>query len=289
MQGVTPFLWFDDNAEEAATFYTSVFDDSRILNLVRYGEAGPGPAGSVMVASFQLHGQQFDAVNGGPVYSFTPATSLFVSCDSAEEADALWAALSAGGTVLMELGAYPFSARFGWLQDRFGISWQISLGRRKQKIAPFLMFTGNQHGKAEEAIRCYTSLIERSTIDEIVRYGPGEGEPEGALKRAVFTLDGLEIMVMDSAGPHDFTFTPAFSFVVNCETQTEVDLLWDRLGAGGEFQQCGWLTDRFGVTWQIVPTVLATLMQDPDPERSRRVTEAMLKMVKLDIATLVNA
>ncbi len=289
MQGITPFLWFDDNAEEAANFYTSVFEDSQILNLVRYGEAGPGPAGSVMVVSFQLHSQQFDAVNGGPVYSFTPATSFFVSCASTREVDALWAQLLAGGTALMELGAYPFSPRFGWLQDKFGISWQIGLEERKQKIAPFLMFTGKQHGRAEEAIRYYTSLIDRSTIEEIVRNGPGEEEPEGTVKRAVFTLDGLEMMAMDSAYPHGFTFTPAVSFVANCDSQAEIDELWDTLGDGGEIQQCGWLTDRFGVTWQIVPVILATLMQDPDPARARRVTEAMLQMVKLDIAALENA
>ena len=289
MQGITPFLWFDDNAEEAADFYISVFDDSRILSLVRYSEAGPGPAGSVMVVSFQLHGQQFDAVNGGPVYSFTPATSLFVSCASTSEVDALWAKLLAGGTALMELGAYPFSPRFGWLQDKFGISWQIGLEERKQKIAPFLMFTGKQHGRAEEAIRHYTSLIDRSRIEEIVRNGPGEEEPEGTVKRAVFTLDGLEMIAMDSAYAHAFTFTPAMSFVVNCDSQDEIDELWGRLGDGGEVQQCGWLIDRFGVTWQIVPVILATLMQDPDPARARRVTEAMLQMVKLDIAALENA
>src|SRR5437667_573526 len=153
MQKISPFLWFDDQAEEAVNFYTSIFKNSKILNVTRYGEAGPGPKGSVMTLTFQLEGQEFMALNGGPVVTFTPAISLFV----------------------------------------------------------------------------------------------------------------------------------------NCKTQEEVDELWEKLSAGGEKSGCGWLKDKFGVSWQIVPTALMQLMGDKDPEKSKRVMQAMLKMDKIDIEALKRA
>ncbi|HUJ75860.1 MAG TPA: VOC family protein [bacterium] len=153
MQKITPFLWFNDNAEEAARFYVSIFKDSQVLSISRYGDAGPGPKGSVMTANFQILGQEFCALNGGPL----------------------------------------------------------------------------------------------------------------------------------------FTFTPAISFLVNCETQEEVDELWDKLSAGGEQQQCGWLKDKFGVSWQIVPTALFRLTGDPNPAKAQRVMRAMLQMKKLDIQGLQRA
>ena len=153
MHKISPFLWFDNQAEEAVKFYTSIFKNSKIGSVSRYGDAGPGPKGSVMVMDFELEGQKFTALNGGPVYKFTPAISFFVSCES----------------------------------------------------------------------------------------------------------------------------------------QEEVDYLWDHLSQGGETEQCGWLKDKFGLSWQIVPTILGELMSDPDPEKAGRVTQAMLKMTKLDIAELKRA
>lgn len=153
MTTITPFLWFDDKAEEAVRFYMSVFKDSKLLTIARYGEAGPGPTGSVMTVAFELQGQKFIALNGGPHYSFTPAVS----------------------------------------------------------------------------------------------------------------------------------------FVVNCETQWEIDHYWERLLEGGKANRCGWLTDKYGLSWQIVPTALPELLQDKDPAKRKRVMEVMLKMVKLDIDTLRRA
>ncbi|HKO93327.1 MAG TPA: VOC family protein [Polyangiaceae bacterium] len=153
MQKITPFLWFNDNAEQAIEFYVSTFANSKILSATRYGDAGPGPKGSLMVATFQLEGQEFMALNGGPSYSFTPAISLFV----------------------------------------------------------------------------------------------------------------------------------------NCETQAEVDALWDKLAAGGAPQQCGWVQDKFGLCWQIIPTLLGRLLADKDPQKAGRVMQAMLKMHKIDIDGLKRA
>ena len=122
MQKITTYLWFDNNAEEAMNFYVSIFKNSRILSVSRYGDAGPGPKGAIMTGTFQLEGQEFTALNGGPQFSFTPAISLFVSCETQQEVDALWEKLSAGGE----------KGRCGWLKDKFGLSWQIiptALGR----------------------------------------------------------------------------------------------------------------------------------------------------------------
>ncbi len=157
------------------------------------------------------------------------------------------------------------------------------------RITPFLMFVGKQHGKAEEAVKSYVSLFKSSRVDRVERFGAGEGEPEGSVKHARFTLEGQEFMAMESAREHAFTFNQAISFVVNCGTQAEVDTLWEKLSTGGRKDQCGWLQDRYGVSWQIVPTVLAELLGDPDPARSRRVMEAMLGMGKLDIKALQRA
>lgn len=153
MQKITPFLWFDNNAEEAVNSYTSIFKNSKVLSVTRYGEAGPGPAGTVLTVEFQLHGQEFIALNGGP----------------------------------------------------------------------------------------------------------------------------------------QFKFTEAISFSVNCETQEEIDELWEKLSEGGEKSRCGWLKDKYGLSWQVNPTVLGEMLQDKDPEKSKRVMEAMLKMDKIDIQTLKQA
>jgi len=129
MQKITTFLWFDNQAEEAMNFYTSIFKNSKIKNIARYGEAGPGPKGSVMIGTFQIEGQDFMALNGGPVFSFTPAISLYVNCETQEEVDELWEKLSAGGE----------KSRCGWLKDKYGLSWQIiptALGEMMQDKDP---------------------------------------------------------------------------------------------------------------------------------------------------------
>lgn len=293
MQKIVPFLWFDDQAEEAVDFYASLFKDSRVGTVTRYDEAAAAvsgrPQGSVMTVAFELEGGEFVALNGGSVFHFTPAISFSVGCESEEEIDELWEKLSDGGTVLMELGAYPFSEKYGWLNDRYGVSWQLILGSREQKIVPSLLFVGGQYAKAEEAINFYASVFDHSDIDIIARYKEGEDRLAGTVKYAEFTLQGEKFIAMESGLEHQFTFTPAISFVVNCVTQEEVDELWERLSEEGETERCGWLKDKYGVSWQIVPTVLSELLSDPDPEKSKRVMQAMLRMKKLDIKALQQA
>jgi predicted 3-demethylubiquinone-9 3-methyltransferase (glyoxalase superfamily) len=294
VQGITPFLWFAHQAEEAASFYVSLFKNSKIGTKTYYNEdiaeVAERPVGSLMTVDFQLEGQDFIALNGNDDYPFTPAVSFFVACETSEEIDRLWQKLTEGGSVLMPLGQYPFSEKYGWLQDKYGVNWQVILADRTQKITPCLLFVGIQAGKAEEAINLYTSSFPNSRIVYLERYTADEGPDAGRIKHATFSLNGQEFIAMDSGMPeHAFTFTKAVSLMVNCETQTEVDHFWEKLTAGGEGIACGWLSDPYGVAWQITPVVLNELRMDPDPERSRRAMKAMMQMVKIDIATLQRA
>src|SRR5512143_75380 len=152
-----------------------------------------------------------------------------------------------------------------------------------KKIVPCLWFDSD----AEEAVSLYTSLVPNSMVLSMSHYGDEGPRPKGMVMVVNFELNGQEFMALNG-GP-EFKFTPAISLLVNCETQAEVDLLWEKLSEGGRKDQCGWLQDRFGVSWQIVPTILAELMSDPDPVKAGRVTKAMLQMKKLDIAELRRA
>jgi predicted 3-demethylubiquinone-9 3-methyltransferase (glyoxalase superfamily) len=152
-----------------------------------------------------------------------------------------------------------------------------------QKITPFLWFDSN----AEEAMNFYVSVFKNSKVMSVSRYGDAGPGPKGSVMSATFQLEGQQFYALNG-GPH-FTFTPAISFFVNCETQEEVDELWEKLSAGGEKSQCGWLKDKFGVSWQVIPSILGKLLQDKDPEKSKRVMNAMLQMKKIDIARLQQA
>ena len=152
-----------------------------------------------------------------------------------------------------------------------------------QKIVPCLWFDN----EAEEAAKYYTGIFKNSKIVDMARYGEAGPGPKGTVMAATFQLDGQQFVALNG-GPQ-FTFSPAISFVVRCETQPEIDELWEKLSAGGEKNRCGWLRDKFGLSWQIVPPVLIEMLGDKDPEKSQRVMKAMLQMDKIDIATLKQA
>src|SRR4051794_39777790 len=169
MQKITPFLWFDNQAEEAVDFYCSVFKNSKKGGAARYDEAGAKaagrPKGSLMTAAFQIEEHEFVALNGGPMFKINPSISFFVNCKTEGEIKELWDKLSDGGTVLMPLDKYPFSDKYGWVQDKYGLSWQLILSPAAlQKIIPSLMFVGNVCGKAEEAINFYASIFKNSKV-----------------------------------------------------------------------------------------------------------------------------
>jgi predicted 3-demethylubiquinone-9 3-methyltransferase (glyoxalase superfamily) len=290
MQKITPHLWFDKEAKEAAEFYTSVFRGSKITNVTTLHDT---PSGDCDVVSFELSGQPFMAISAGPLFKFNPSISFHVKCKTKDEVDAIWERLSEGGTVLMELGEYPWSQRYGWTQDRYGLSWQVIFvgeSEIKQKMTPALMFVGDVCGKAEEAVNFYASVFPNAKVDHILRYGKGE-EPdrEGTVKYAAFTLEGQEFGAMESAHKHNFNFNEAISFMVYCNTQEEIDYYWAKLSAVPGAEQCGWLKDKYGLSWQIVPTGMGEMMRSGNAEKIARVTEAVLKMKKFDIAELEKA
>jgi predicted 3-demethylubiquinone-9 3-methyltransferase (glyoxalase superfamily) len=275
---INPFLWFDNQAAAVSEFYAATFPGARLLG-------GSPPVVSVRVGELKL-----SLLDGGPQFKVNPSISFFYNCESETEIDALWKSLSGGGTARMPLDAYPFARRYGWIEDRFGVNWQLILPSAppRQKVFPSLMFTQERCGKAEEALRFYTSVFKGSSVGTLSRYGAGQApDREGTLNYGEFSLAGHWFSAMDSAHPHQFTFTEGVSLCVTCENQQEIDYFWDRLTEGGSESQCGWLKDRFGVSWQVVPRVLEELMADP--ARSKRVVEAFLQMKKFDIAALLRA
>ena len=290
MQKIIPHLWFDKEAKEAAEFYVSIFPGSQVKNMRTLHDT---PSGSVDSVSFELFGLEFQAISAGPLFKFNPSVSFQVLLKTKEEVDAIWNRLSEGGTALMELGEYPFSERYGWVQDRYGLSWQLFYSGDpsiKQKIVPFVLFVGDMCGRAEEAINFWSSVFPDSQVHVEQRYGKGE-EPdrEGTLRYATFSLLGQDFGAMDSAYEHQFSFNEAISFIVLCETQGEIDYYWGKLSAVPEAEQCGWLKDKFGFSWQVVPAGMEAMLESGDPERIARVTQAFLQMKKFDIAALEEA
>ncbi len=297
MQKIIPHLWFDKEAKEAAEFYTSIFPDSKITNVTTIHDT---PLGDCDIVSFELRGQSFMAISAGPHFKFNPSVSFIVNFDHSRENDAkgnidvVWKRLLEGGKVLMPIQEYPFSKRYGWLQDKYGLSWQLILtspeGEERPEIVPSLLFVGDKCGKAEEAVNFYTSVFKDSKKGVLMRYIAGqEPDKEDTVMFSDFKLLDLWFAAMDSAHEHKFTFNEAISFMVHCDTQKEIDYYWGKLSAFPESEQCGWLKDKYGVSWQIVPTVMDEMMSDKDPKRLARVTQAFLKMKKFDIAELKKA
>ena len=291
MKKIISHLWFDKEAREAAEFYVSTFGkESQIRHSAQLENT---PSGSVDIVTFNLLGSEFQAISAGPYFKFNPAISFQVFCNVKDEVDRLWDKLSAEGMALMELGAYPFSERYGWLQDKYGLSWQIFYTGEadiEQKIAPMFLFVGDVCGRAEEAMNFWTSIFPGGQVQVFMRHEQG-GEPdkEGTIKYAGFSLPGQQFRAMDSAYGHAFAFNEAISFIVPCETQEEIDYYWEKLSAVPEAEQCGWLKDKFGVSWQIVPTAMDEMMSKGSKEQIGRVTEAFLKMKKFVLAELHKA
>lgn len=289
MKKIIPHLWFDKEAEEAAQLYMSLFEDAKLIDKTILQDT---PSGAVDMLTIELAGQEFMLLSAGPYFKFTPAVSFLIACSTADEVDDIWNKLMEGGEALMPLDSYPFSPRYGWAMDRYGLSWQVMYADKVsvvQKITPTMMFTGDQWGNAEEAMNFYTEVFRDSKTDYIFRYGENVApDKPGTIQHAEFTLEKQLFAAMDSAGEHG-GFNEAISFLVNCDTQEEIDYYWNKLSAVPEAEQCGWLKDKYGFSWQVSPTIMHELMRDKDPEKLARVTEAFLKMKKFDIAELMRA
>ena len=292
-QKIVPFLWFDDRAEEAMNFYTDIFPNSKIEFLNRWPKGSPFPSTSVQNGCFTLDGTTFHAFDAGPKFQFNPSISFFVIFETAEEIDSVWEQLIDGGEAMLPLDTYPWSERYGWVTDRFGLSWQLMRGKLDdvgQRVTPLLMYSGDQRGNAEKALNQYMSIFGDSSLDGISRYGKNEPGTEGMVNHAQFKLGKQTFMVMDNGTETEMPFNEAISLYVNCKDQTEVDYLWNELTKnGGKESQCGWVKDRFGVSWQIVPKIVSEKLATGEPHRVKQMMETLWQMKKLDTDKLLAA
>lgn len=303
--GLIVELWMDNEAEEAARFYVNVFENAELGEINYYNAETPSnkPIGSIITVDFSIAGQRFQTLNGGPFFKVNPSISFIVNFDpkndvnagdSRSKLDQLWGKLSEGGKVLMPLGEYPFSKWYGWIQDKYGVSWQLILtnpeGEARPVIVPSLLFAGDNNGKAEEASNFYISVFKDSARGTLTRYPAGmEPDKEGNIMFTDFKILNTWVVAMDSGRQHDFNFTEGVSFVVECEDQAEVDYYWEKLSAVPEAEACGWCKDKYGVSWQIVPKQINELIYQEDKEKGKRAMEALLDMKKIDITALITA
>ena len=250
---VYPCLWFDGQAKEAAELYCLLFKNSKIIS------------DTPLVVTFELNGKKIMALNGGPMFEITPSISLFAYCETVEETNRIWDALFEDGSTYIPIGSYPWSERYGWLKDKFGMTWQISVSDKKDvdlRILPSMLFVGENFGRAGEAIRFYSEIFDEALTGFMVNY-PENDPNAGKVMYSEFSLNGAEIIAMDGPGEHDYKFTEGVSLVIECENQDKIDHYWEKLTEGGEESMCGWLKDKFGVSWQVVPKILGELMKDP--------------------------
>ncbi len=278
MQKITPNVWFNGNAKEAVDFYASVFPNTNIKTTSHYPknkEEGLADfqlnmAGKVLTIDFEIMGFRFVAINAGPEFTPNPSISFFIMVDSKEEIDELWRKLVDGGKELMALTKYPFSEYYGWVQDKYNVSWQLILnnpeGDRRPNVMPSLLFTQDKNGKAEEAIAFYTSVFKNSKTGQLVRRTDDDPMAKaGTLLFGDCMLEDTWIVGMDGGTGHDFTFNEGVSFLISCKDQDEIDYYWEKFTAdGGEESVCGWLKDKYGVSWQVAPDNMEELMKKPD-------------------------
>ena len=388
MNKITTHLWFDTQAGEAAEFYVSAFRNAKINGKYVLNNT---PSGSVDVVDMTIEDHDFTLISAGPYFKINPSISFFVNFDPSQDKDAkahldeLWTKLSPGGQALMPLQKYPFSEWYGWIQDKYGVSWQLILtnpkGEPRPMIVPSLLFTKAGVGKADEAIDFWVSVFKNSKRGTTARYPKGmEPDKEGNVMFADFMLGNQWFAAMESAQPHAFAFNEGVSLMVHCKDQEEIDYYWEKLsavpesdlpaprpdtfyvyvllcgdgsmyigqtqdikkrwrehesGAGAEYTknfkptqvihyeefptrqaavdreqklktgfgrkwlkrewkagrtrqagQCGWLKDKYGVSWQIVPDAMDEMMAKGTPDQIGRVTQAFLKMKKFDLAEL---
>lgn len=303
MQKIVPHLWFDKEAVEAVELYTSVFTNSKITHTTTIKNT---PSGDCDVVSFEILGQPFMAISAGPYFKPNPSVSFMVNFDpahehdAAERIDAVWEKLIEGGKALMPLDEYPFSKRYGWVEDKYGFSWQLILtdpeGEDRPDILPSLLFVDEKCGQAEAARTFYLEVFKNAPQPAdtkpgtLVHYGADqEPNKEGTVMFSDFKLLDTWFVAMDAGMTHNFDFNEAISFMVKCEDQAEIDYFWETLSAVPEAEQCGWLKDKFGVSWQIVPRAMDDMMTSGDQEKIDRVTQAFLKMKKFDVAALESA
>ncbi len=281
---IFPCLWYDGDAKESSEFYCKVFD-------------GKITADTPVVMNIELFGQKIMLLDGGPQFKKNASVSFMVICETEDEVQKYWDMLIEDGMALMPLDSYSWSKKYGWVKDQYGVTWQIFLGEKQseQKIIPTMMFIHGNNGKASEAMQLYTAVFPDSEIGNILRYGDGsEGhaaaEPPENIQLGHFVINGYSLFCMDNSYDHQFDFNEGISMVVMTDDQDQTDRYWNKLVSdGGQESMCGWLKDKYGLSWQIVPKKLIQLMSDPDQAKAQKVVQAMMKMQKIIIQDLENA
>ncbi len=271
-----PCIWCNHDARVMADFYVGTFPDSRVVDE------------NQAVVVFTVNNQRIMLLNGGDMFNPTPTIALRYLTSEEAEIEDIYRKLRDGGKDLIPLNEYSFSKRYAWVEDRFGMTWQLYTSKKEdiiQKIVPTLMFVDKNNGKAEEAMNFYTSIFPDSNLKTIQRYtSDGQEETPGNIEHGQFVLNNFLMMIKDSSYPHSFNFSEGISMVVECNTQEEIDTYWGLLTReGGEGGTCGWLKDKYGMNWQIVPATIDKLMRSP------KVQKAMMGMQKLDIQLLRKA
>lgn len=286
---IVPHLWFDKEAKEAAEYYASIFQNSEVTNVTTISGT---PSGNVDIVSFKLWGVELSAISAGPVFKLNPSISFFVYCGSDSEIERLYKKLNDGGFALMPLDKYPWSEKYAWVQDKYGVSWQLDIDtiNSEQKIVPAILFANEKAAHVKKAVDYYCNIFPNSKILLESPWDKSAGMPDSSLLFAQFKLNGYILNAMSGGTQkHEFDFNEAYSFMVYCNDQDEIDYYWEKLAEGGVEQQCGWVKDKFGVSWQIVPVEMDEMMSTKDKEQLARVTDVMLKMGKLDLNLLRKA
>jgi predicted 3-demethylubiquinone-9 3-methyltransferase (glyoxalase superfamily) len=295
-QKIIPCIWFDGDADDAVAFYLTVFAGSRERGRSVYPNEGLADfqkdmAGKTLTIDFTIGDVRLTALNAGTEFEPNPMLSFILNFDpstcpaAADRLDAVWQRLSDGGKVLMELGEYPFSRRYGWVQDRFGVSWQLILtnpeGEPRPFVIPSLMFANANVNRANEALEFYPSIFPDARVGNVVKYPENQDlVVGGSVMFGEFAVGSQWFAVMDSPVAHDFNFNEGVSLQVECRDQAEIDYLWGRLSSVPEAEVCGWCKDKFGVSWQVVPAHLDQIMTPTNFAR-------MLTMKKIEIAQFV--
>lgn len=274
---IYPCIWLDNNGSEAAAYYKSIFPDTHLTE------------DNGMVQMLSISGQNLMLLNAGPQFKPNAAISFLIANEDEQETVRLFNLLSQEGIVLMPLDSYPFSSKYGWVRDKFGVTWQLYTGEKgatDQYFVPTLMYVNQQNGRAKEAIAHYTKVFPGSQTEGIMEYD-GREDTKGNVQHAQFQIDHFTMACMDSSIEHQFNFDEGISLVVITADQQETDYYWSNLVKdGGAESMCGWLKDKFGVSWQIVPQKLILLMNQEDRDKAKKVTDALMSMKKIDINQL---
>ncbi|HEP1818500.1 TPA: VOC family protein [Streptococcus suis] len=286
MQTIIPHLWYDTEAKEAVAFYVDLFGGKIDWTYT----ITDTPSGDSDLIQFQLGDMTLAAISAGPYFKLNESMSLMVNVVSKDEVTRLYQALSEGGRILMPLGEYPFSPYYVWLEDRFGLSWQLSYAPDLDKPYQFdicLLFSQDQVGLAQPMLDYYKDKLPQASVGQVSYYGEGEAAVEAAkLNYAELLVGGQKMIVMDHGYGGEVSFNEAFSLMVYVDSQDELNFYYDLLSAVPEAEMCGWVKDQFGISWQIVPRILMEAYDTANPETVKAVNDAVLTMKRLDFATI---